>query len=139
MNGANALLKADGQVAPAVAGAERTSLKLTHYLWWMLERRIKDSRTEQIAPNDRQRLLDELTDWQTEIMQRMTDTRAQSVREIYFKLAIWRWDEFGPDPDLLDTTRTERLCLSAYNDLRRMLGMREEFPELMNGSHIAES
>lgn len=63
-------------------------------------------------------------DWviemQSLIMQNAAATRAETMTGVLYKLAMWRWD--APDlEDADDVQRSDRLALSAFHDLARLL------------------
>lgn len=68
-------------------------------------------------------LLDQLTDAQSELITLMTQKNATTLNDVFFKLAVWRLENFGSAAEgEEDLTRTERLAVSAFADLARMLG-----------------
>jgi hypothetical protein len=64
---------------------------------------------------------DALLEAQTMAIELACAVRARTLRDIVFKLALWRWDtpDLGPDADM---TRNEKAAYSAFRDLVAMTG-----------------
>lgn len=96
------------------------ALETWYDIWRSIETRIEGC--QNLAPRERDELVDQLIDCQTMVIDRMTTIRGHSLIDIFCKLAVWRWETLGLIPNRDQMSETERLAYSAYRDLRDVLG-----------------
>ncbi len=63
-----------------------------------------------------------LLDAQTVLMRTAASLPARSMRDLVFKLALWRWDAPELDRPIEEMTRADAVAYSTFRDLARILG-----------------
>lgn len=63
---------------------------------------------------------DRMIDAQSKIMRAAAIKKANTPRDILFKLALWRWDKADVDIALADGRRADAVAYSAFCDLAEM-------------------
>ncbi|WP_428407046.1 hypothetical protein [Hyphococcus sp.] len=59
------------------------------------------------------------------VMRTAATLQARSMRDILYKLALWRWDAADIDQPVQDMNRADAIIYSAFLDLVKMLGERD--------------
>ncbi len=94
----------------ADASAYSSQFKALFQLWLRFDEAQASMRGEESV--------DQCTKVQSVIMTLMEATPSQTMEDLLYKLAIWRWDSLEPDIETAD--RGDRLAYSALADLARM-------------------
>lgn len=116
-------LKEESETCPGVGEVDKAPLETYYCVWRSIEHRIDECRN--LPPVEREHLVDQLTDCQVMVMDRMTVMKSRTLHDIFCKLAVWRWESLGVVPDRDQMSDPERLVYSAYRDLRDLLGKTE--------------
>ncbi len=59
------------------------------------------------------------------VMRTAATLQARSMRDLLYKLALWRWDAADLDQPVHDMNRADAVIYSAFLDLVKMLGERD--------------
>lgn len=65
---------------------------------------------------------DTMIELQSTIMRAATERTANTVSDVLFKLALWRWDSVELDKTWGDMRRADHVAFSAFNDLATIAG-----------------